>query len=271
MLYSSIFIQTIISFLIAFIIVFISYKLKFLTLSGSVATFFLAWIIFSLGGIKWSIPILSFFILSSLLSKLRKKKNEEVELFFEKSGTRDYLQVIANGGIGGVLVIINFINQNEFYYLLYLASLSAVCADTWATELGTWKKTKTYNVLNLKPIEQGVSGGISLNGIVGALLGTIIIAFSGLMWIEMNYYFFFLIIILSGMFGSLIDSILGATIQLQNKCNVCKKITEREIHCGQATNFHKGLTWINNDVVNFIAGLSGSFAIYILLIIKNIK
>lgn len=259
--------QLILSLFIAFLIVFISYRLKFLTINGSVATFFLAGIIFSLGGIKWSVPILTFFILSSLLSKARKKKNENVELFFEKSGVRDYAQVLANGGIGGVLVVMNFLTQNDFYYLLYLSSLSAVCADTWATELGTWKKTETYNILTFKKVEQGVSGGISLIGSFGALLGTFVIAFSGVFWINMNYIHYFLLIIVSGFAGSIIDSILGATLQLQHECNICKKITERKIHCGVKTNYYQGFYWIDNDVVNFIVSLAAPL---IIIIFQNI-
>lgn len=121
----------------ASIIAFLSVKARFLTVGGAIAAFILAGLIFGLGGIKWSVPILTFFILSSILSKLRKKRNVEVEIFFEKSGVRDHYQVIANGGLGGVLVILYAIYPNELFYLIYLATLSAVCADTWATEIGT--------------------------------------------------------------------------------------------------------------------------------------
>lgn len=266
---SNLLFQFLLGIIFAFIIVFFSYRLKFLTLSGSIATFVLAGIIFSLGGIKWSVPVLTFFIPSSFLSKFRKDKNQDVELFFEKSNTRDHFQVLANGGIGGFLVLLNYFLPDEYFYLMYLASLSAVCSDTWATEIGTWKKTKTYNITTLKPTEQGVSGGISLLGSFGALLGTILIAISGLFWIKLNYNFYFALIIVSGLTGSLVDSILGATVQLKNKCIVCDKITERNFHCEKQTKFYKGLNWINNDVVNFFAAFSGSVVIFILLIIKN--
>lgn len=256
-------------FAIALVIVTLSYKVKFLTLGGSIATFFLAGTIFSLGGIQWSVPILTFFILSSILSKLRKKKNAEIELFFEKSGVRDHFQVLANGGIGGVLVVINYISPNQFFYLIYLSSLAAVCADTWATEIGTWKRTATYNVLNMKPIEQGISGGISVIGTFGALLGSIAISFSGLLWNDLPLAQYFLLIVFAGVFGSFFDSILGATIQSQNKCNVCSKITERAIHCGKETNFHSGWQWINNDVVNFLSGAAGAAVIFIIIKILN--
>lgn len=243
--------------ILAAIVAFFSYRAKFLTLSGSVATFLLAGFIFGLGGVKWSVPIISFFILSSLLSKFRKKKNEEVEMFFEKTGVRDHWQVAANGGIGGILVIINSFYSSDIIYLTYLASLAAVCADTWATEIGTLKKTDTYNILNFKPIEQGTSGGISVMGSLGALLGATVIFLSGVYWLTENVATQMFIIVFAGLFGSFFDSLLGATMQAQNKCNVCGKITERDIHCGNATDHHKGYKWLNNDLVNLFASIFG--------------
>jgi uncharacterized protein (TIGR00297 family) len=258
-----------IGILFAALIAGISYRVNFLTLSGSIATFILASFIFGLGGIKWSVPILTFFILSSILSKLRKMKNESVEIYFEKSGVRDYVQVIANGGLGGVLVVINAINPHEIFYMIYLATLSAVCADTWATEIGTWEKTATYNILNLKPVAQGVSGGISVHGTIGAVLGSITILFSGILWIDISYIHYTILIITTGVFGCMIDSILGATIQAQNKCSVCNKVTERNVHCGTEADHFRGYKLINNDVVNFFSGVAG--ALFLLFLKAAIK
>lgn len=249
---------------LAAIIAYLSFRVRFLTRGGAIATFLLAGLIFGLGGIKWSVPILTFFILSSILSKLRKKKNAKVEIYFEKSGVRDHFQVIANGGIGGVLVVLYAIYSNELFYLIYLATLSAVCADTWATEIGTWKKTATYNILDLKPIEQGTSGGISVIGSIGALLGSFVIALSGIVWIEISYIQYVILILLAGLFGSYFDSILGATIQKQNRCSVCNKVTEKQIHCGTQADHFKGYSWINNDMVNFFSGIAGALLIIIL-------
>ncbi len=242
----------------------LSIKFKFLTPNGSAATFILAGIIFGLGGWKWSIPIMSFFILSSLLSKIRKRENEKVETYFEKTGTRDYLQVLANGGLGGVLVIYNQISYSELNYYIYLASLAAVCADTWATEIGTLRKRNTYNIVNFKKINQGISGGISLGGTLGALLGSIVIALSGVFWVSVDLVYYFLLLLLSGLFGSFFDSLLGATIQSQGKCEVCSAVTEKDIHCGKATQHYRGFKWLNNDAVNFFAGVSA--AVFLLLI-----
>ncbi|HET8840309.1 MAG TPA: DUF92 domain-containing protein, partial [Ktedonobacteraceae bacterium] len=65
--------------------------------------------------------------------------------------------------------------------------------------------------------------------------------------------------LLSGMLGSLCDSLLGATIQGMYFCPTCQRETERRIHsCGTHTYTLRGYSWCNNDVVNFIATLVGS-------------
>lgn len=252
-----------IGILLAALIAAISNRLKFLTTSGSLATFLLASFLFGLGGLKWSVPILTFFILSSLISKVRKKHNHKIEEYFEKSGVRDHWQVLANGGIGGLLVIMYVYTQNELFYLLNIASLAAVCADTWATEIGTYNKANTYNIINLKKVEQGRSGGISVRGTLGTVLATIVMALSGLAWINFSTVNYFMLIIFAGVFGSLVDSIIGATIQLQYQCRRCNKVTEKRVHCGEETNYFKGVKFINNDFVNFCASISAIIFIVI--------
>jgi uncharacterized membrane protein len=59
--------------------------------------------------------------------------------------------------------------------------------------------------------------------------------------------------------GSMLDSLLGATVQAIYYCPACDKETERRIHtCGTKTRPLRGWPWMNNDVVNFIATLWGA-------------
>ena len=56
----------------------------------------------------------------------------------------------------------------------------------------------------------------------------------------------------------MVDSLLGATVQAMYYCPACEKETERRIHnCGTRTRPMRGVNWLNNDVVNFIATLFG--------------
>jgi len=248
------------------LISFFSYRLKFLTKNGTAAVFALALLIYGLGELKWTVPILTFFILSSALSKLRRKRNSLVDEAFEKNSRRDALQVIANGGFGGLIIIVNHFIPSELLYFVFVSSVATVCADTWSTETGTMFKAKTISVINFKVVKQGTSGGISVIGTAGGIAGSIVIAAASLPWMHADHNAFILAVILSALFGNLMDSVFGALFQAQFKCSQCGIITERKNHCSKDTMLIQGHLWINNDFVNFTTSiLGGLFSIIFLL------
>ena len=213
------------SFLFSLSIAYFSLKLKFLSAKGSIATFILAWMIFYLGDLKWTVPILTFFVLSSLLSKIRVIINPKVDSHFPKSEVRDHYQVLANGGFPGLVILSNQYLISELFYIIYVSAIAAVCADTWATEIGNMTNVKTYDIISFNIIEQGVSGGVSIIGLGGALLGSIVISISASPWL--NSDILLIIITLSGMLACIFDSILGSTIQSKFACKVCNQIIEK--------------------------------------------
>jgi uncharacterized protein (TIGR00297 family) len=254
----------IIGIFLASFISFFSYRFKLLTRKGSYAVFILAILVYGFGGWKFTIPIFTFFILSSFLSMLRKKKNPSVETYFEKTGERDHFQVLANGGIAGLLAVLNYFYPSELLYIVYVSTVAAVCADTWATETGTVSENKTINILTLKKVEQGVSGGVSVNGLIGSFAGAFVIALTSLFWIQSDYIPVLLIISFAGFLASLADSFLGASVQALYKCSVCEKVTEKSLHCNKPARLHKGVYWVNNDMVNTGTGLSGGIFSFLL-------
>lgn len=240
-----------------------SFRFKFLRASGAVAAFILALIIFSIGAWMWTVPILTFFLLSSLLSKIGAKKKLSANSIVEKDHVRDYMQVVANGGIPAVVALLYFFFFNLEWYIVYLASIAAVTADTWSTEIGMMSKRDPCNILNLKREQSGTSGAISIPGLAGGVLGTFIIALSSLPFlIPMITYrdviiSIVVIVVAAGCIGNIADSVLGASIQGEYLCANCNQRTEKKIHCGHQTGLVRGLHWLNNDVVNMLCAAVG--------------
>ncbi|RQW08552.1 MAG: DUF92 domain-containing protein [Calditrichaeota bacterium] len=239
---------------------FLSYRARFLNSSGAVSMFVLATVIFGFGGISWTVPILTFFILSSVLSKVGKSSHEDL---FEKGSRRDFTQVMANGGIAGMLMIIYLFAPSPLLYLAYLGALAAAMADTWATEIGMRIGQQPYLISNFQPVPKGTSGGITPAGLSGALLGSMILVASGVPFMQhfqnARILDIFFIVTLAGFLGSVVDSLLGATFQVQFRCGICGKMTERMVHCGnERTVMVKGLYWMDNDLVNFLNTISGA-------------
>lgn len=248
-------------FALAAVVSFVSYHLKYLSLSGALAAVIIGTLIFGGGGLAWAIPLLVFFFSSSILSKLSSLSN--VFTVIEKSTRRDAWQVLANGGMGAVLVVASFLLHEEGLYAAYLGSLAAVTADTWATEIGVRAEGKTVSLISLRLVPPGTSGGVSLAGTLGGIVGALVLSLSALWWVQRPGVFL-VIFVVSGFVGSMLDSILGAAFQVQRRCTVCGKIVEGSRHCGVATSFHRGIRWLTNDWVNVACSFSGALVAWML-------
>lgn len=257
------------AFILALVISLVSFKLNFLDFGGSAVTFLLALFIFGIGGWKWTIPILTFFILSSLLSKIAERlSKKDVSSIFEKGSRRDYKQVIANGGVPLLIVVMSNLlpSLSVDWYKIYLLSVAISTADTWSTEFGTLFANKVYLITNFKKVTPGISGGISLIGTIGGISGSVFIVLSAGFFIELNLEIF-ISIILFALIGNLLDSLIGAKIQVTYKCSSCGKITEKKIHCDGKTDYIKGVKFIDNDMVNLSSVLFISLVYFLFLIV----
>ena len=169
--------QLIIGFLLAIIIAYLAYRARSLDRSGAYAAFIVGTVIFGLGGWGWAILLLTFFITSSGLSRAFKERKREANEKYAKGGQRDAGQVFGNGGIAALFAALHvFFPEATWPWLGFAASLAAVNADTWATELGVLNPTSPRLITNLrKVVEKGTSGGVSLVGTLASLAGAGII------------------------------------------------------------------------------------------------
>ena len=236
-----------------------AFKLRSLSVSGGFGAFLLGVFMFGMGGWATMLPLIGFFVLSSLLSKIADRKNKP-DIIATKGSQRDIVQVYANGGIPLIFSIAWYLSDFSFdwLYWAFLASLAAATADTWETEIGSFSKGLPLNIISGRRVPKGYSGGISLLGTLGGLIGAAAIVaiayFLGALELNLELI---LMIILAGFMGSIVDSILGASIQAKFICPKCEHPTERLVHCGQETEHISGVGWFDNDWVNVAGTLSG--------------
>jgi uncharacterized membrane protein len=141
--------------------------------------------------------------------------------------------------------------------------MAAVNADTWATEIGVMASRPPRLITTWKWVPVGTSGGVSLLGTASALAGAAFIgAFAALFACIVGAcapWTYLILGAIGGLAGSLVDSLLGATVQGIYYCPACEKETERRVHrCGTATRPLHGWPPLTNDWVNFLASVAGS-------------
>lgn len=246
-------------------IALLAYQRKSLSRSGVIGAILSGTSTFGLGGWTWAVTLIYFFTSSSILSHFKTQQKEQTANDkFSKGNRRDLGQVFANGG-GGMLLALGYATAQteaarQLFEAGYIGSLATATADTWATEVGVLNTADPRLITTGKRTSPGTSGGITPLG-TGASAGGAL---------SLGLVFWLLkrgksapqiprIALCSGLAGSLIDSYLGATIQAMYYCPVCQKETERSVHsCGTQTQTLRGIPWLNNDVVNFLATLSGA-------------
>jgi uncharacterized protein (TIGR00297 family) len=252
---------------------------RLLSFSGALAAFVVGFFVFGFGGVPFAIPLLAFFFSSSLLSRVGRARKTHLDDLTDKGSTRDVGQVLANGAIPALLAFLSWSTPySRTCLLLYLAALAAVNADTWATEIGSLSGRRPLSLATLKLAEPGLSGAVTLLGMVAALLGAAFIVAAGrLAWPHASLRFFLpvdqpegLSLLWAGFTAAFADSVLGASVQAQYRCPRCGAVTEKRLHCDAPGGVTRGLPFVNNDVVNFVtSGLGVLFASILLYYFAN--
>jgi uncharacterized protein (TIGR00297 family) len=257
-------IQILAGFLLAATAAFAAHRLRALTRGGAVAATVLGTVVFGLGGWQWAALLLAFFILSSALSRLFQRAKRSVEEKYAKGSERDQMQVFSNGGLAGIFVVLHTLfPQSAWTWIGFAGALAAVNADTWATELGVLNPVQPRLITSLrKRVEKGTSGGVSVVGTLASLLAAAVIAALAALLAPQGSWALVLAVTLAGLIGSLVDSLLGATLQAIYFCPLDQKETEKHpLHtCGTPTVQIRGWSWLNNDWVNIACSIAGALA-----------
>ncbi|XP_037069414.1 transmembrane protein 19-like [Pollicipes pollicipes] len=213
-------------------------KKRSLDKSGVLAGLIVGFLL-TLGNWTFLAMLLTFFLSSSKATRFRSKQKQRFEDDFKEGGQRNWRQVFCNGGAAAQAACLYLIEcgcretpvdfhadfHGSVLMLAVLGSLAAANADTWASELGTVLAGRDPMLITtLKRVPTGTNGGVSLAGLLASLLGGALVGLA--CWLTQlavlggwtlhgrpPQWPLLTVGLLSGLFGSLLDSLLGATLQ----------------------------------------------------------
>lgn len=241
-------------FILIIIGAYSGYKQRLLTASGGIAAAFVGCAV-ALGlGWRGFVVLGIFFFTSSFWSKYKRTKKKKLEQKHEKGSQRDWLQVVANGGLAALSSLIFYVEQDQIWLLAFAIAIASANSDTWASEIGTLSKSRPFFVRTFKRSEKGTSGAVSLLGTNASLAGAMLIAAVVSLLFSISYQEL-LFIFVFGFLGNVYDTLLGAFLQVAYTCPICNRETEKKAHCEQPTKKIRGLAFLDNDAVNMLSGL----------------
>jgi uncharacterized protein (TIGR00297 family) len=167
-------------------------------------------------------PLLAVFLLTFVATKIGKAKKEQLGTSESKRG-RDAAQVAANLGIAALILLpVAILSTGPLAEVVAsyaaIAALAEAAADTVSSEIGQVLGGQPRMITNLRRVEPGTDGGITLAGTAAGALAAVLVTVVGfwaingiesltgsLLWMGL--------VAGGGVFGLLFDSLLGATLE----------------------------------------------------------
>jgi uncharacterized protein (TIGR00297 family) len=264
------------------VIALLARRKKALSVDGAIAAFVLGTALMAINGgwLYWSAMVV-FFLTGTAVSHLGREQKRKYVTMHEHGSERNWVQVVSNGGVGLVAAILCSVTAQGAFAIAAVISFAAANADTWGSEIGVLSRRTPRSILTGREITAGMSGGITVEGTFASLFGSLVIA----VWFGLLALVALLvsgsqagnssivrllgtssIIVVSGFLGSIIDSILGASIQARyvtagdGSQQQQGEPTERSGGPNGPNTLVRGVRFVTNDVVNLVSVAAASAA-----------
>ena len=216
--------QFFIGFCINFILIYIFWKIPLMTKGGWISAGILGSILW--GCLSWQgwMSVVIYLLFGSLVTKIGYKFKIEQGIAEKRGGRRGPENVWGSAASGLFLAMMTKFNAANVFLLKvgFAASFAAKLADTFGSEIGKRFGKDTYLITSLKKVERGTEGGISLEGTLASIFGSIVMTFIMLCLSIISTKSQFIIVAVSGFLATLSESIIGA--KFQNKYKLSNEI-----------------------------------------------
>lgn len=200
-----------VTFGIVSVLVLISEKYRVLDRLGVYAAAALGLVVGGLGHWTWLVILLGFLGTSHKATKWRFDEKAAKGLSESSDGHRSWGNVVANGGLPGLVAIISWsLGDHENGLWIFAASVAVAASDTFASEIGCLDE-RVRMITTMKKCEAGLNGGFSPNGQIAAFVGSSIIAV--LAFISDQDLELAALVAIIGWLGCQVDSVLGALLE----------------------------------------------------------
>lgn len=216
----------------------LSVKVGKLTLPAALVGGLIGFLVFAGAGYAGILVLGAFFMMGVLATSHKKEVKARIVVNDPHPEKRNAGQVLANGGMAALMGLLALADpvHTQVYILMLAASLASAAADTLSSELGMVYGRNFYHILTFKKDQKGLDGVVSIEGTLLGAAGAAVIA--GIHSLFFDFGKDSLLIILAGIVGNLVDSILGASLERKHL--------------------------INNDVVNFLNTLAAALVALLL-------
>ena len=189
-------------------------------------------------GYKAWLTGLIYFILGSLVTKIKMDEKEELGIAEKRSGARGPENVWGSAGTAAICSLLSFIFKSYLINLAFVSSFATKLSDTFASEIGKAYGKNCYLITNFKKVPRGTEGAISIEGTFAGIIGSIILSIFGSYINLINYNDIYLVVY-SAFIATNCESILGVILQGKQK-------------------------WITNEFINFINTTIGAICVILL-------
>ena len=193
----------------------VAFGLRFLTLSGAVASLLIGVIVGCFGGFQWFVLLMIFTMTGFAATKVSFLKKKEAGLQEGVSGERTHMNILGVGIPPCVFAVLAFFAGDGDQLIMsigFIASISVAAADTVASEIGI-KDKNVWMCTNFKRVPPGTNGGMSVFGTFVAIAAAFVTAILGWLVLFQELDSYLIIPAVSGFIGCYFDSVLGATLE----------------------------------------------------------